>query len=493
MWRRPGMRDLGLAAAMLAAASLLLNLSRRRWQRQGGASRVEAHGGTAHSSSSSRRGSLMSKHLLPRIALISLLVPDYDEAIAFFVDVLKFELVEDRPEPSSSDGTRRWVIVRPPGAETGIVLARPNTPAQRVALGNQLGGRVGFFLHTDDFAREHARMAAAGIRFREQPRCEPYGIVAVWEDPWGNPWDLLQPSAASHLPGPSIALATCATLSDNEVDDKPLHELLQKLGAEVSTPRWDDASHDWTQHALVVPRTTWDYQERPAEFAAWLDTLQRQTRLCNPQATLVWSAHKRYLRDLEAAHIPVLPTLWLRPGEAARVSEAASFGCKRALVKPAVGATSSGCLPFVVGKEDEIARAHAAEQLCEQDEILLQPFCASVMDEGEYSVMLWDGELSHGVRKVPLPGDFRTQDDFGATDEPWTPPAEVVEIAHRAANLAPAGWAYARVDFLRDASLGWCVLELKLLEPSLFLRHAPMEQIERLARLFLRLATAGME
>lgn len=127
---------------------------------------------------------------MSRVALVSLLVPDYDEAIAFFVDVLGFELAEDRDE-----GRKRWVVVRPPGAETGLALARADSPAQREAMGNQLGGRVGFFLHTDDFARDHARMTAAGVRFHEEPRHEAYGTVAVWEDPWGNTWDLLEPAA----------------------------------------------------------------------------------------------------------------------------------------------------------------------------------------------------------------------------------------------------------------------------------------------------------
>ena len=122
------------------------------------------------------------------LAAFSLVVPDYDEAIAFFVDVCDFELTEDRDE-----GHKRWVTVRPRGGETGLVLARADTDEQRAAVGNQHGGRVGFFLHTDDFARDHARMAAAGVVFHEEPRDEPYGIVAVWEDPWGNRWDLLEP------------------------------------------------------------------------------------------------------------------------------------------------------------------------------------------------------------------------------------------------------------------------------------------------------------
>ena len=216
-----------------------------------------------------------------------------------------------------------------------------------------------------------------------------------------------------------------------------------------------------------------------------------ESRLCNPPETLSWSAHKSYLRDLETAGVPVVPTEWLHPGEEGRVVEAAArFGRTQALLKPAVGATSSGCMLFTVGDDDEAARAHVAAQLLEQDAVLLQPFCASVMDEGEYSLMLWDGAFSHAVRKLPRAGDFRVQDDFGGTSERWAPPPHVIDIAMSAADLAPAGWSYARVDLLRDASLGWCVIEVEMLEPSLFLRHADAEQIERLARLFVRLATS---
>lgn len=124
-----------------------------------------------------------------RISLVTLLVTDYDEAITFFVDVCGFEVVEDRDE-----GRKRWVVVRPVGAQTGIVLAVPSTDEQRPRVGDQVGDRVGLFLHTDDFARDHARMTDAGVRFLEEPRREPYGTVAVWEDPWGNRWDLLQPT-----------------------------------------------------------------------------------------------------------------------------------------------------------------------------------------------------------------------------------------------------------------------------------------------------------
>ncbi len=122
-----------------------------------------------------------------RLASVALLVPDYDEAIAFFTGVLGFRLAADRPE-----GAKRWVVVEPPGGGAALVLAVPQGE-DRAAIGRQAGGRVGFFLHADDFDGLRAGMLAAGVHFEEEPRSEPYGRVAVWRDPWGNRWDLLGP------------------------------------------------------------------------------------------------------------------------------------------------------------------------------------------------------------------------------------------------------------------------------------------------------------
>ncbi|WP_405823827.1 VOC family protein [Streptomyces sp. NBC_00838] len=126
---------------------------------------------------------------MPHIALVTLVVRDYDEALAFYTGPLGFELIE---ATDRGDGSR-WVVVRPRGSGAALLLARAADDTQRASVGAQTGGRVGFFLHTDDFARDHARMAAAGVRFLEEPRHEPYGSVAVFEDLYGNRWDLLQP------------------------------------------------------------------------------------------------------------------------------------------------------------------------------------------------------------------------------------------------------------------------------------------------------------
>lgn len=127
-----------------------------------------------------------------RIGAVTFLVRGYDEAIAWFRDALGFTVVADTPLGPG----KRWVLVSPGGGDTPLLLAEASTDEQRDRIGDQTGGRVGFFLHTDDFATDHARMAAAGVRFREAPRHETYGTVAVFEDLYGNLWDLIEPKPA---------------------------------------------------------------------------------------------------------------------------------------------------------------------------------------------------------------------------------------------------------------------------------------------------------
>ncbi len=133
---------------------------------------------------------------MQRLALTALLVADYDEAIDFYVRKAGFDLVED----TDQGGGKRWVVVRPPGSDAALLLARA-TGEQAARIGDQAAGRVMLFLETDDFARDHARMAAAGVRFLEAPRHEPYGSVAVWVDLYGTKWDLIAP-AQTGTPAP---------------------------------------------------------------------------------------------------------------------------------------------------------------------------------------------------------------------------------------------------------------------------------------------------
>ena len=130
---------------------------------------------------------------MAHLHLVALIVDDYDTAIDFFVRVLQFELIEDSPSTTTDGRPKRWVVVRPKGGTTGILLARANGEQQRSAVGQQFAGRVGLFLRVDDFDATYARMIDAGVTFVRPPRAEPYGMVAVFVDIAGNRWDLLGP------------------------------------------------------------------------------------------------------------------------------------------------------------------------------------------------------------------------------------------------------------------------------------------------------------
>jgi catechol 2,3-dioxygenase-like lactoylglutathione lyase family enzyme len=129
---------------------------------------------------------------MQRLSTMSILVPEYDAGIAFFVGQLGFNLIED-----TDQGHKRWVKVAPKGAETAFLIAKATTPEQIAAIGNQGAGRVWLILETDNFARDHAAYVAAGVAFEEAPRHEPYGTVAVFADPFGNRWDLIEFSGAA--------------------------------------------------------------------------------------------------------------------------------------------------------------------------------------------------------------------------------------------------------------------------------------------------------
>ena len=130
-----------------------------------------------------------------RIERFTIIVDDYDKAIEFFTGALGFELVEDSPSLTNDGRAKRWVVVRPPGAQTGVLLARADGEHQAAAVGDQMAGRVGFFLWADDFDAAYERMTGAGVQFLTPPRTEPYGRIAVFLDIAGNKWDLLGPAA----------------------------------------------------------------------------------------------------------------------------------------------------------------------------------------------------------------------------------------------------------------------------------------------------------
>jgi hypothetical protein len=271
-----------------------------------------------------------------------------------------------------------------------------------------------------------------------------------------------------------VALATCSNLPDWEVDDRPLHEAFVARGIEIAQPVWDDPEVDWPCFDACLIRTTWDYMEKRDVFVAWAERVETRTRLFNAASIVRWNTHKTYLRDLASHGVAVAPTIWLEPGRPADANALlAERGWPRAFIKPMIGATARETLRFDTDARGIAAAQGHLDRLLPHEGVMIQPYLGRVETEGEISAIFVDGRFTHGVRKVPVPGDYRVQDDFGAHDEPRSfAPAEL-DLARGILDLVEGDLVYARADFLRDDDGALLLSELELVEPSLFFRHGP--------------------
>jgi hypothetical protein len=253
-----------------------------------------------------------------------------------------------------------------------------------------------------------------------------------------------------------------------ERDDRALVEAFVARGAEVATPAWDDPAVDWSRFDVVLLRSTWDYHHHRDRFLAWIDAAARVTRVVHPPELVRWNTHKSYLRDLP---VPQPSTTWVRDAEALPDALRA-LGASRAFLKPAVGATAEGTLRFDVDADGvSAAVAHARAWLSRVDELLLQPYLPAVETRGERSAIVIAGAVTHWVRKVPVPGDYRVQDDYGASDAPHVPSAAEEALVTAVLPHLPPGAVYGRVDWILDDGGAPLLVELELVEPCLFFRH----------------------
>lgn len=291
-----------------------------------------------------------------------------------------------------------------------------------------------------------------------------------------------------------IALATQRDLPGWEKDDRPFHAALELIGMEVHHPAWDDPEVDWNTFDACLIRTTWDYMAKAEAFRTWAGRVDHHIPLFNPAIVVRWNLDKRYLRALEEAGVPHMPTQWIEPDAPIDVaSTMKSRGWHRGFLKPVVGCSAQGTLRFDDAPSDlQRAQAHLESQMATTGHgMMLQPYLPSVETAGEVSALFFDGHFSHGVRKVPVAGDYRVQDDYGASDEPYTfsgaelaLATHVRETAERLLGLTRP-LLYARADFLRADDGALQITELELIEPSLFFRHdkrAPMRLAQALQR-----------
>jgi len=273
-----------------------------------------------------------------------------------------------------------------------------------------------------------------------------------------------------------IALADCSEEHEGVLTERPLWAALQERGADYECPDWEDEAVDWSSFDVVVVRTTWNYHHARAKFLRWVEQVAGVTALHNSSEILTWNSEKSYLKDLDAAGVPIAPTEWFEPGETANLAATMSErGWTSGLIKPLVGAVASDT--HRLRHLDEGARE--AEQFLnarlEKQAMMLQPYLSRVETEGEVSVMLVDGEPTHAVRKLAVAGDYRVQDEHGGTDHLVDLDPLLVDISRQALAVAPGEEPplYARVDFLFDDDGLAVVNELELVEPMLFFQHRP--------------------
>lgn len=281
-----------------------------------------------------------------------------------------------------------------------------------------------------------------------------------------------------------IAWVTCAGAHGGDVDEPIGVAALRRRGLGVDVVDWDDPQVDWPRFDVVLLRSAWDYPERIDEFEAWTDSVARVSTLVNPLAVIRWSSDKHYLADLDAAGIPITPSRFVEIGEPPVFpSDESGF-----VVKPTVGAGSRSVVRYpATGDARLAARVHIADLHAEGRAVVVQPALDSVQRLGEWPIIFLGGEFSHAAhRRVALPVE-------GSTADLWAPeinePAEATPemravaeatIAYVHANVGPT--TYARVDLVLDDDGKPVVMEVELVEPSLFLPEHP-PAADRLAAL----------
>jgi glutathione synthase/RimK-type ligase-like ATP-grasp enzyme len=287
-----------------------------------------------------------------------------------------------------------------------------------------------------------------------------------------------------------IALASCRVLPDPDPDEAPLLSALRAAGFSAQTLAWDDPKSDFASARATVLRATWNYPERPADFLAWVDrTAAGAARLFNGADVVRWNHHKGYLLELERRGVPIVPSRLVERGETTPLAEIARASkWVDVVVKPAIGGGSRGTLRVSQGA---MARDDAhLRVLVDRGDALVQPYMASVEEYGERAIVWIDGELTHAVRKSRR---FLGDRERVSASVPIAP--DEAELARAAVAVAAqrqrdgGALLYARVDVVRDDHGAPRVMELEVIEPSLFFAQSEEALRRYVSALTVRLQT----
>ncbi|MEL6214986.1 MAG: hypothetical protein AAFQ99_04840 [Pseudomonadota bacterium] len=250
-------------------------------------------------------------------------------------------------------------------------------------------------------------------------------------------------------------------------DDALAIEPFADQGLEVETVSWR-ADVDWSVYDAVIVRTPWDYMHAPDAFLAMIDRISDATRLANPAALMRWNLDKRYLSELKEQGVPVVPTEYGTALTADRLNALLSAFPAGAVIKPVISAGSKDTFalkpPIDAHTRQQVLEAHR------ESAYMWQPFVRSVVEEGEYSLFFFSGAFSHCIVKRPKQGDFRVQEEFGGEIVAIEATPEQLAVARKVLNALPETLLYARVDLVRGEQDEWWLIELEIIEPSLYLR-----------------------
>ena len=265
----------------------------------------------------------------------------------------------------------------------------------------------------------------------------------------------------------------------------PQADAVRQMGAAVDPVDWTSDA-DFAAYDLVLPLLAWGYHQNYAKWEAVLDRFDRDgVRVANPISVLRWNGDKSYLAELHSKGVSTVPSLSFEQLDETSIGEAReTFGSADLVVKPLVSASAFGT--FRIGAADGVPEQVRGWRM------LVQPWLKDIVNSGEYSLIFFDGEFSHSVSKIPRPGEFRVQPEYGGIIGPCEPPRGSVELAKAALAAAPAATTYARIDIVVGNDGQLQVIELELIEPALFMGDNP-EAGPRFARAVLSAAGSGRE
>jgi glutathione synthase/RimK-type ligase-like ATP-grasp enzyme len=287
-----------------------------------------------------------------------------------------------------------------------------------------------------------------------------------------------------------IAFATWSGHPDIWPDDRLAADELRAQGHTVVAAPWDAPDVRWGEFDAIVLRTTWNYHRAFETFSEWLDRLEGQNaRIFNPLAMVRWNAHKRYLLELRDGGVAIPGTVLVDRGDARSLRNALDQqGWRSAVVKPAFGASADGIFLASIDDADELQRSF--EALLAGGDVLIQELIPEIRTEGELSLMFFDGRFSHAVAKQPSPGEFRVQEHRGGRTSPARAEDRVIDSCAAILGQLESRPVYARVDGIA-ARGGWLLMELELIEPSLFLSYDDQAAKRFADTVRTRLAAAG--